>query len=250
MKKIILSLTLSISIFSFIAQCTPNPLYFDSISGAWPDTITNLDQAFVGVAYNQVLDFKIASDAGEYDPLFAGTPIDSVVLTGVTGLPAGLSYSCNNSTCSWLGGAQGCASLSGTPTALGSYDIVISLNGWVSVPIIGAFSAPQEFTGYVINVGSVGIETIKLKQSTFLLQQNIPNPANNSTKIQFISGTSNNVTFSMINLLGDIVFNKTITAKKGVNDVNINLLDYPEGVYLYSVSNGKDRLTKRMIITR
>lgn len=249
MKKIILSFAFLLSIIVVSAQCTPDPLYYDSTSGAWPDTITNFDPATLGVAYNQVLDFKIAADAGEYDPLFAGTPIDSVVLTSVTGLPAGLSYSCNNSTCVWLGGSQGCASLSGTPTALGSYDIVISLDGWVTT-FLGPFSAPQEFTGYVIDVGAAGIETIKLNTETFILQQNIPNPANNTTKIQFISGKSNEVTFNMINLLGDIVLSKNINVNKGVNDININLLDYAEGVYLYSVTNGTERLTKRMIIAR
>ena len=128
--------------------------------------------------------------------------------------------------------------------------MVINLDGWVVVPIIGVFSAPQQFTGYVIDVGAAGIETIKLNTETFILQQNIPNPANNTTKIQFISGKSNEVTFNMINLLGDIVLSKNINVNKGVNDININLLDYPEGVYLYSVTNGTERLTKRMIIAR
>jgi len=250
MKKIILSFTFLLSIIAISAQCTPNPLYYDSSSGAWPDTITNFDPATLGVAYNQVLDFKIAADAGEYDPLYTGVTLDSVVLTTVTGLPPGLSHTCNNSSCSWLGGTQGCASLSGTPTTLGTYNVVINLDGWVVVPIIGVFSAPQQFTGYVIDVGAAGIETIKLNTETFILQQNIPNPANNTTKIQFISGKSNEVTFNMINLLGDIVLSKNINVNKGVNDININLLDYPEGVYLYSVTNGTERLTKRMIIAR
>ena len=250
MKKIILSFAFLLSIIVVSAQCTPNPLYYDSTSGAWPDTITNFDPATLGVAYNQVLDFKIAADAGEYDPLYTGVTLDSVVLTTVTGLPPGLSHTCNNSSCSWLGGTQGCASLSGTPTTLGTYNVVINLDGWVVVPIIGVFSAPQQFTGYVIDVGAAGIETIKLNTETFILQQNIPNPANNTTKIQFISGKSNEVTFNMINLLGDIVLSKNINVNKGVNDININLLDYPEGVYLYSVTNGTERLTKRMIIAR
>ena len=250
MKKIVLFLAFLLSISVISAQCTPNPLYYDSISGAWPDTITNFDPATLGVAYNQVLDFKIASDAGEYDPLYSGVNLDSVVLTNVTGLPPGLSYTCNNSYCNWLGGTQGCASLSGTPTTLGSYDIIIDLDGYVTLIFVGVMSAPVQFTGYVIDVGAAGIETIKLNTETFILQQNIPNPANNTTKIQFISGKSNEVTFNMINLLGDIVLSKNVNARKGVNDVNINLLDYPEGVYLYSITNGSERFTKRMIIAR
>ena len=250
MKKLILSFAFNLSIIIISAQCTPNPIYYDSISGAWPDTITNFAPAQLGVAYNQVLDFKIASDAGEYDPLYTGVNLDSVVVTGVSGLPPGLQYQCNNASCSWLGGTQGCASLYGTPTSLGSYDVVINLDGYVTVVFIGVVSAPQEFKGYVIDVGPAGIETLKLNNETFILQQNIPNPANNTTKVQFISGKSDELTFVMMNLLGDVVLSKNINAKKGVNDINIKLLDYPEGVYLYSISNGVQRLTKRMIITK
>ena len=60
--------------FNSNAQCTPDPLYADSIYGAWPDTVTNFVSGQVGVAYIQVLDFKLPLDAGDVDPGFAGVP--------------------------------------------------------------------------------------------------------------------------------------------------------------------------------
>jgi len=250
MKRLLLLIfTSGLFTFNLNAQCTPDPLYADSIYGAWPDTVTNFVSGQVGVAYSQVLDFKLPLDAGDVDPGFAGVPVDSAVLTQVTGLPAGLSYTCNNTACSWLGGEQGCATLEGTPTTAGSYDITITLDGWVTV-FFQPFSQVLTFTGYVIDINPAGIETIAVNNETFILNQNFPNPTNGNTTIQFIAGNGNNVTFTISNLLGDILVNDIITTKKGVNTIDLDISNYPDGVYLYSISNGKNKLTKRMIINK
>ena len=110
-KLLLLFFTFCLFTLSSNAQCTPDPLYFDSIYGAWPDTVTNFVPGQVGVPYTQILDFKLPSDAGAIDPAYAGVPVDSAVLTAVSGLPPGLSYLCNTPNCTWYGGDQGCASL-------------------------------------------------------------------------------------------------------------------------------------------
>lgn len=250
MKRLLL-LIITTGLFSFNsnAQCTPNPQYMDSIYGAWPDTVTNFVSGQVGVVYNQVLDFKLPIDAGDVDPGFAGVPVDSAVLTQVIGLPPGLSYTCNNATCSWLGGQQGCATLEGTPTTSGSYDITITLDGWVTV-FFQPFQQVLSFTGYVIDVNPAGIETISLTNETFILNQNFPNPSNGNTTIQFIAGDNTNVNFTISNLLGDVIKNDIINTKRGVNTIDLDISDYPDGVYLYSITNGKNKLTKRMIINK
>jgi len=250
MKRLLLLIfTTCLFTFNSNAQCTPNPQYLDSIYGAWPDTVTNFASGQVGVAYSQVLDFKLPLDAGDVDPSFAGVPVDSAVLTQVTGLPPGLNYTCNNSTCSWMGGEQGCASLDGTPTTAGSYDITITLDGWVTV-FFQPFMQVLEFPGYVIDINPAGIETIAVNSETFILNQNFPNPTNGNTTIQFITGNNNSVDFTVSNLLGDIIYNKEITTKRGVNTIDLDISDYPDGVYLYNITNGKNKLTKRMIINK
>jgi hypothetical protein len=246
-KLLLLSVTLLTTSLLVNAQCTPNPLYLDSAYGVWPDTVENFDPATVGVAYAQVLDFKLPLDAGVIDPNFAGVNIDSAVLTGVLGLPTGLTYVCNTATNSWLGGQQGCATIEGVPTTQGSYDITISLDGWVTV-FFAPFAQAITFGGYVIDVGPAGIETIQLTNETFILQQNYPNPTNGNTTIDFIAGNNQMVNFSITNLLGDIVYNKEINSKRGVNKLDINTSDFSNGIYLYSISNGTNVVTKRMIV--
>ena len=249
MKKLLLLTSVLLSSYFISAQCTPDPLYQDSLYGVWPDTIENFVPGSVGTAYSQVLNFKLPIDAGVIDPSFAGVNIDSAVLQNVNGLPTGLTYVCNTATNSWMGGDQGCATIQGTPTTQGSYDITIELTGWVTV-FFAPFSQPISFSGYVIDIGAAGIETIQLTNETFILKQNFPNPVNGNTTIQFIAGNQEVIDFSIINLLGDVVFKRAINAKRGVNTIDISSNDFSGGVYLYSISNGKNMLTKRMIISK
>ena len=250
MKKLLLltiSFFLTLSIVN--AQCTPNPQYADSAYGVWPDTSTNFVSGEVGAAYSQVLDFKLPLDAGVIDPNFSGVNIDSAVLTSVDGLPPGITYVCNTPTNSWMGGDQGCATLQGVPTAQGSYDITISLDGWVTV-FFAPFAQAISFSGYVIDVGAAGIETIQLTDQTFILQQNYPNPTNGNTTIDFIVGNTDMIDFTITNLLGDIVINRQINSKRGVNKIDVNTSDFSNGIYLYSISNGINKVTKRMIVSK
>ena len=47
-----------------------------------------------------------------------------------------------------------------------------------------------------------------------------------------------------------MVIKKAINAKRGVNTIDISSNDFSGGVYLYSISNGENMLTKRMIISK
>ena len=112
------------------------------------------------------------------------------------------------------------------------------------------FSQPISFTGYVIDVGAAGIETIQVTNETFVLQQNFPNPTNGNTTIQFVAGNQNQIDFTITNLLGDVVYNQQINAKRGVNTLDINTNEFSSGVYLYAIANGNNKLTKRMIVSK
>ncbi len=140
----------------------------DSTFGAWPDTIQNFPAADVGVYYEEDLNFKVPSDGGDVDPTFTGVSIDSFQVVDVVGLPACLTYACNQSSCSWLGGEVGCAQISGTCNTSGSYDVTIETLGWTTV--IGALSVPYDFAGYRIDVnGSTGL--MEVKEQDFYITQ-------------------------------------------------------------------------------
>ena len=158
MKKLLLLLFAFTAYNLSFSQCTPDPLYADSSWGIWPDEQTNFMSGDIGVAYQQIVNFKVPLDAGDIDSAFAGVPVDSVVLNNVSNLPPGISYACNVPSCTWYGDSAGCANIDGMPTTNGSFQITLDITGWVTI-FFNPF--PQTFTydGYVINIGPVGIDS-------------------------------------------------------------------------------------------
>jgi len=249
MKKLLILLFTFSAYNLSISQCTPDPLYADSSWGIWPDEQTNFISGDIGMVYQQIINFKVPLDAGDIDSAFAGAgvPVDSVVLNNVSNLPPGISYACNVPSCTWYGDSAGCANIDGMPTTNGSFQITLDITGWVTI-FFNPF--PQTFTydGYVINIGPVGIESYHLTTNTLKLDNAIPNPTNNECKIQFVSGKNILVNYKLTNLLGETIESYPIDGVRGINDVYINSSLLQNGVYMYSISDGSQELTKRLIV--
>jgi len=101
---------------------------------------------------------------------------------------------------------------------------------------------------YYINVTTATATINQFNDFSFELKDIFPNPVNNNAKIQFISGNSANVVFTVFNYLGKKIEEKNIAATRGVNDIEISANDYANGMYLYSINNGVQVVSKRMII--
>ncbi|MBE0538621.1 MAG: membrane dipeptidase [Ignavibacterium sp.] len=78
------------------------------------------------------------------------------------------------------------------------------------------------------------------------LMQNFPNPFNPSTKIGFSISTDENVTILVHNILGELVDQKSDFLTKGNYVVNW-FSKGSAGVYFYTITNGKQSITKKMI---
>ncbi|MBM77239.1 MAG: hypothetical protein CL846_02040 [Crocinitomicaceae bacterium] len=245
MKKIILTLFSFAMITLSYGQCTPDTIYQDSVWGIWPNTTENFAPGDIGVPYQQIINFKVPTDAGDLDSNYAGISLTNVALLSVNGIPDGLSFACDVTNCTWLAGAQGCASITGTPTTNGTYPLDLEIVGCV---FGGVICDTTFFSDYIIQIGPVGIETYSLQTKTFELTQNYPNPTNQMTNIDFVLGTSSSIDFVITNLIGDIVRFETINADRGVNSISIDTQKYPDGVYLYSICDGVSKQTKRLIV--
>jgi len=77
-----------------------------------------------------------------------------------------------------------------------------------------------------------------------------PNPASNNLTVRFNSSNNQNVTLSITSILGTTVFTKNINAKIGenINNINLNKLNIPKGIYLVMISEGNTKIAKRLII--
>ena len=67
-------------------------------------------------------------------------------------------------------------------------------------------------------------------------------------KFNSVSGKNLSVNYKLTNLLGEIVESYSIDAIRGINDVYINTSLLQNGVYMYSISDGSQQLTKRLIV--
>jgi len=96
--------------------------------------------------------------------------------------------------------------------------------------------------------GQVGIETYDF--STFVLDQNMPNPAGSNTSIVFYVPESGKVRFEMVDILGQIIRTADINAVRGKNQINLDAANMPEGIYFYSAEYKGEKLTKRMVVAK
>ena len=275
MKKIVLILTLTFSYVVSSAQCAPNPLYQDSVYNIWPDTIQNLPHVTQGLNYYTQIDLKtpttlIEAASGDsslttIDTLgssyYIGTwPVDSMIMVSTIGAPSGITLDCNTPNCMYEGDVVGCANVYGTTNdPAGVYPITILVNVYThgSITVFGIpiaietdlYSALGDYEyieGYKIVVNSAtGLETFH--QDDFALFQNTPNPFAEYTNIQFNAPKSDNVAFKVVDIFGRSVYTEKIAATKGLNTYQFSH-DLSSGIYMYTIHNGKESISKRMIV--
>ena len=251
MKKTLLTLSLAIATIFASAQCTPDSQF--SAPGIYPDSVTGLSPAYVGQAYNEIITIITPLDT---TVVYNGNSLDvtvlSIELTSLTGLPASFSYDCEAGNCSFAGGATSCAVLSSGQvliSELGLHQIIINTTTTVDAGF--GIQIPQDdvIDYYYIEVlNGTASNLNQFNDLTFELKEVLPNPVVNNAKIQFISGTPEAVTFKVYNLLGEEIESQLINSQRGVNTINVNTTSYSDGMFLYSINNGKEVLTKRMII--
>lgn len=253
MIKKLLSLTILATLVTGVAfaQCTPNS---STPVGFFPDANQgeNMDPGDPGQPYSQIFYFKVPRDT---TVVFQGFPVDAVIdsvsFDTITGLPAGLSFTCSNSDCYYDSLEVGCIDVTGTITdPAGIYDVTVmvtfygtALGGTVATEQAGSLP----FANYQFEVGNVGVEET-LDLSRFDVVQNYPNPFEKETVISFSSPNNDTYTLTIYNVLGELVQTQKIDAEQGLNQFKFTALDYPSGVYVYSLSNGEKTITKRMIV--
>lgn len=87
--------------------------------------------------------------------------------------------------------------------------------------------------------------------ANFSVGQNMPNPFNANSVINYELNEAANVSVEILDVTGKVV--QTInngTQEAGVYTLNINAADFAEGVYFYSFTVGNEKITKRMVITK
>jgi hypothetical protein len=105
--------------------------------------------------------------------------------------------------------------------------------------------------------GLTNLSSIKLESKSIILTQvpptiteiiASPNPFSIKTTIFFISNKDQEVTFTVKNLLGKIVFSNKLNTQKGENQFDFYKNDLNPGMYLYSLQTSSEIISKRLVI--
>ncbi len=256
MKKLLLLFTVALTFVysnSFAQSCTPT-LPPDGIhSHIVPDTIVNLPHATVGQPYSTDMQFRVGTDTAVTTPISCNLNITDFTLTSITGMPAGFTYTTNPSNGVFPGGSSGCLHAVGTaptPDMVGTYPLLVNVTAHLTC---NGFPITQQpvFSGYKIVIdadGTVGISTNAAEK--FEVGQNIPNPSSDVTRISFTSPLAEKMDLNIYNSLGQVVFKKSIDAERGSNEEFISTASFADGIYIYTLRNSSNILTKRMVVTK
>jgi hypothetical protein len=227
-----------------VAQCTPDTSI--TIPGLYPDSVAGLPDGMVGAAYNEVIQVRVLTDT-----TFNNLPviISSITITGVSGLPPGISYQCVPSSCIFPGGGNGCILLTGTPSVAGFYPITVTIE--INGTTFGVPLPPQTqvVTGYSITINQATGVPALASDDLFGLLPNYPNPAAEYTNIQFITPLDGDFRIGVYDILGKAVLSEYVTATKGLNTKRLNTTRLTPGIYMLSVSNGTRTLTRKMVVS-
>lgn len=251
MKKSLLSFIFAFAAAFASAQCTPDPLYTDSIFGVWPDTTENFSSGTVGIFYTDTLNLLVPQDAELIDPDFPAIDIDSIQLVNVQGLPPGLTTICNSQTpasCTYLPSQLGCGLIQGTPTTTGTYPIQLDVLAWFT------FLFPQSqavsFGGYEITIVDNTTAVLSRTATGISSVRNVPNPFAARTTIEFNAGVPGTARVRVFSLVGEEIWSETVQARSGTNKVQFDAGEMPDGVYLYKIECGSNTYTGRMALQR
>lgn len=277
MKKILIALTLILGYSNMYSQCTPDPQYQDSSYAIWPDTIQNLPSVLQGQSYYTTLTVKtpatlLEANGGDSSILYidtfgvstfvGGWPVDSMELVQVNGMPTGLNLHCeslvNMSSCMLPGDLLTCAYVDGTTNdPIGIYPIELLVNVYthgtiiifpVSTDLYSALGSYESITGYNIVISNTSSYEV-FNSNEFTLLQNVPNPSNGNTIIKFNTPNTENISFTITDMFGKIIYSKQIESISGLNTININE-KLSTGIYTYSIKNDEKMLSKRMVISK
>ena len=98
------------------------------------------------------------------------------------------------------------------------------------------------------NCFPVGLQTFASKNIN--LSQNVPNPTGGYTKITYGLKTSGMLNFRVTNMLGQEFFTDSQYKTAGDHMIELNVANWANGVYFYSIEFEGERIVKKMVISK
>lgn len=167
--------------------------------------------------------------------------IDSLKITRINNLPAGITYVCDNGNCTWIGGANGCVKLSGTPTVSNVYLAEIVAIGYATMPIIGNAVDTFYFNMHLFVDAPLTTEKLLVQAPTLF-----PNPTSKSVSINNLQNIKSDFSIEIYSLQGQKVGHYNFEKTNADNVVHLPLPHLSTGMYSYQIRAGLQNWTGRL----
>jgi hypothetical protein len=255
-----LFVSLAASVSSAQAQCSPNPLYNDSVTGLYPLPSSNPSiTGQVGEPFVFDLTAVITDDQLEVFLPDLGTNatviVNNVSNVSMVGLPPGLSFECNPSDCTFTPtNTPACARISGIPTQAGTYNLVVNTLADVVVTSLGSVvfdDFPVSFPGdffpgnYTITIGTSSVKDAVAGVEQFSIT---PNIVSSQTTVRVRTNQTTDVDFTLLNHLGQAVRAQKMALHQGDNTLPLDVTNLPAGIYFANIKNGTGTATQRIVV--
>ena len=269
MKKILLLLVIVVFLLGKVnAQCSPDPLFTAlGFPGVYPPELAipsvpmvGISDGIVGSPYSQTLTLVVLEDTIMDIASFLPVTVVSAmslasistvmslnvndVMFDVSDLPNGLNYTCDQSGCQYLSGANGCILINGTPVQGGNFPISVNMVINAQIPAISSVG----FSGMAIDLPSLAA----VEYDLFVEGSTATHEIGHYRSKVFPNPTSNQAILSLIAFSDVVVYN--ILGKKVliVNNVKGGLVlsknEIGKGVFYISVqSKSKTEVIKLII---
>jgi len=251
--------------------CMPDTTLREAGAGVYPLPLSEMfpDQGITDSAcLNQPFNFVFTvvtpdSIAIPFGPIVIDSPLDSIVIqvdTAIGGLPAGISYACNPPNCVFSSEeVVGCIVLTGTPSSgedVGENPLSIQASVWLPALMIpisfpDATLFPGSYSLYVNGEDATQCLSTGLDEweeiSSFSIS---PNPTNGRAELRIESLESGAFSVEIFNVVGERVLQKNVRLFEGSNIIPLEGEQLSSGIYIVSISNGKQRVSQKLVINR
>jgi hypothetical protein len=103
---------------------------------------------------------------------------------------------------------------------------------------------------YIDNVNLAGNVGVLEADKSITSIDLFPNPANNETSVKINATEQSQVVISILNTVGQVVFQSTNTLSLGANTVNIDTKNFASGIYNVIISTDNGATTKKLSVTK
>ncbi|MDR2406674.1 MAG: T9SS type A sorting domain-containing protein [Bacteroidales bacterium] len=127
---------------------------------------------------------------------------------------------------------------------------VIQIHDYYSVTVYTDSYDDNPLNDTIRTQFEIPINVKSIDNVSIYMNQNIPNPANHHTLITYSIPVDGQANFSVYSISGQLLLSQSVAANSGENTLELNTDKLAAGIYFYALEFNKQRIVKKMNISR